>query len=57
MTKTLIHRWKGNTNALSVFWGCESQYRQAVVTGSVRAVLYGPYGKVYESLTNISWTP
>ena len=57
MTNTLIRRWKGNMNALSVFWGCESQYRQAVVTGSVRAVLYGPYGKVYESLTNISWTP
>ena len=57
MMNTLIHRWKGSMNALSVFWGCESQCRQAVVTGSVEAVLYGPYGKVYQSLTNISWTP
>ena len=44
-------------NALSVFWGCENPCRLAVVTGSVKAVLFGPYGKVYQSFTNISWRP
>ena len=38
---------------------CLLGLREPVKTscGSVRAVLYGPYDKVYESLTNISWTP
>ena len=57
MTNTLTHRWKENMNALSVFWGCENPCRLAVVTGSVEAVLFGPYGKVYQSFTNIFWRP
>ena len=56
MTNTLTHRWKGNTNVLSVLGGCENQCRQAVVTGSVKTVSFGLYGKVYQSFTNISWT-
>ena len=55
MTNTLTLRWKENMNALSVFWGCENPCRLAVVTDSVKAVLFGPYGKVYQSFTNISW--
>ena len=55
MTNTLTLRWKENMNALSVFWGCENPCRLAVVTDSVKAVLFGPYGKVYQSFTYISW--
>ena len=37
MTSSLIHRWKANTNVLSVFWGSENQSRLHVGTDSVKA--------------------